>query len=515
MNMLLLLAIIMGGVAVLSGVYAGIGLTMALLVLGMLFADYEKSVIILSAYAFIDFVLRNFVPAFAGIWDELLLILMIMLWIYKSIVYYKERIIRQAPLDLFLFIYIAVMFMLFVYNSPDYTIALEGFRANVQYTLWYFVALQLLRTEKTSKNVCMALSLFVGIMALHGIYQYIIGVEMPAGWVDQNEAGVRTRVFSILTSPNIFGSLLTLTAPICFALGVTTEKRVKKAILIILSLCMAIALVFTFSRGAWIGFAVAVAIYVLIKDAKLIIPCAIFALLVIILVPSVGNRIAYMLSPEYIESSLRGGRLVRWWTGLQILSQNPLVGVGIGHFGGAVAINHNLSTLAGTAVIKTFYMDNYFLKTAVESGIIGFIAFVVLMFEVFITSLRTIKAEMNYKINELEVGILAGLSGVIIHNFVENVFEVPLMASLFWLMAAVMMSFWYINDRKTEKRHKENALRRRQIAEETRRHERKRRELEEKNIRKEINVDELSEKDNRIKKERNTKTHQKGKNRKR
>lgn len=41
----------------------------------------------------------------------------------------------------------------------------------------------------------MVFVIVTGIMALHGVFQYIVGVEMPAGWVDQNEAGVRTRVF--------------------------------------------------------------------------------------------------------------------------------------------------------------------------------------------------------------------------------------------------------------------------------------------------------------------------------
>ena len=440
-----LAAVLVGVVSAFANIYVGLGLCFCTLAGAMLLADYEKTPWILACYAFIDFVMRTFVAPLASIWDELFLIAMFLLWIYKSVRSYKEKIIKQAPLDIFIFIYIAVMLMLLIYNSPDYSISIEGFRANIQYILWYFVAFQLLNTEKGNRRVCAVLAAVVGIMAIHGIYQYIIGVEMPAGWVDQNEAGVRTRVYSILSSPNVFGSLLTLSAPITFALGVTSTKKRNSVLFIFFAFCMAAALVFTFSRGAWIGFAVAIGVYVLIKDVKLIIPCLIFALIVAALVPSVGDRISYMLSPDYIESSLRGGRLIRWATGLRLLSQYPLLGVGIGHFGGAVAMNHSLSQLVGIGVEKTFYMDNYYLKVAVEGGIVGFTAFAVLMYQVFISSLRTIKNEDNFRISELEIGILSGLSGVIVHNWVECIFEVPLMTSVFWLMAAVMMSFWYIN----------------------------------------------------------------------
>lgn len=444
------LGIVLGLFSVGSSVALSYGILIVLM-LGVLLAKKpETAVIFLALYAFIDYFLRTFASGFASIWDELLLVVMVLLWGWKWLIFRKEDNFKQAPLDMPIVTFIAVMIFMLIVNSPDFSISLEGFRAIVQYILWYFVVLQLLRDKKSAKNVCLALVFATGLMGLHGVFQYIIGVEMPAGWVDQSEAGVRTRVFSILTSPNIMGSLMTLVAPIGVAFVFNEKNIYKKLLFAFLSLMMVASLVFTFSRGAWIGFAVAVAIYVFIKDKKMIIPAVILAVIVVVAVPSVGNRISYMLSPEYIESSLKGGRLVRWFTGIEILQTAPLLGVGLGHFGGAVAMNHELTHLVGINVVKTFYMDNYYLKTAVESGLIGLFAFVMLMYSVFISSVRTIVITKDKESRELEIGILAGLSGVIIHNLVENVFEVPLMTSLFWLLAAVMMHLWYINYHKSE-----------------------------------------------------------------
>jgi O-antigen ligase len=303
--------------------------------------------------------------------------------------------------------------------------------------------LQLVRDEKGAKGLVIFFVAIVGLMAIHGVYQYIIGVEMPAGWVDQNEAGVRTRVYSILTSPNIFGSLLTLATPMAVSLFFTEKQSGKKLVYGGLSLMMLASLVFTSSRGAWIGFAVAFLVYVLLNDKRLIVPGVVAMVLVIVLVPSVGNRITYMLSPEYIESSLKGGRLVRWLTGIRILEFYPVWGLGLGHFGGAVAMNHEMSTLVDTNVVQTFYMDNYYLKTAVESGIVGLAAFVMLMYQVIINGLRVVKLTEGDSFHQISCGILAGLTGVIVHNFVENVFEVPLMTTVFWVFAGVLMAVWY------------------------------------------------------------------------
>ena len=158
----------------------------------------------------------------------------------------------------------------------------------------------------------------------------------------------------------------------------------------------------------------------------------------------------YMLSPEYIESSLRGGRLIRWLTGLDIVKSYPVLGVGLGHFGGAVAMNNSLSMLVGVDKIDTFYMDNYYLKTAVETGVFGLFFFCMLMYQIIINSIRTIKITKKIEDRTLQIGIFAGLFGIMVHNFVENVFEVPMMTSCFWVLVAVIMNFWYINFNKPD-----------------------------------------------------------------
>ncbi|MBR6401113.1 MAG: O-antigen ligase family protein [Firmicutes bacterium] len=424
----------------------------------LVLTDYTVGLYILSAYAVIDFVLRNYVPAFAGMWDEAYFLGLVLLCVWKWAAHRHDcRGMVYSPMDMPILGFMAVMVFVFLVNSPDPKISLEGLRVVVQYILWYYVVIRLVKNNDKAVLVSRFFAVVVGLMALHGIYQFIVGVEMPAGWVDQNEAGVRTRVFSILTSPNIFGSLLTLGAPVSLGLALGEKNKLLKIIFGGAALAMMGSLLFTFSRGAWIGFAVAFAVYVLIKDARLLAPGIIAAVLVILLVPSVGNRITYMLSPEYIESSLRGGRLVRWMTGARVLSFFPAFGVGLGHFGGAVAMNHGLSTLLDGEYTETFYMDNYYLKTAVETGIVGLAAMLGLMYCVIINSLRTVSAVSGKRMKELSAGITAGLTGVIVHNFVENVFEVPLMCTVFWLFVGIIMAIWYHErrDRIREMRNRE------------------------------------------------------------
>ena len=90
-------------------------------------------------------------------------------------------------------------------------------------------------------------------------------------------------------------------------------------------------------------------------------------------------------------------------------------------------------------------MDNNYLKIGVESGILGLGIFLWLMYQVFVTSVKTIGITRDAYMKEIGIGILAGLSGVMFHNCVENVFEVPMMVSLFWMLVGAMMYIWYMN----------------------------------------------------------------------
>ena len=408
--------------------------------------NYEMMTYVLALYAPIDFLFRKYLVGIAGIWDELLMIGMFFIWIYKGVRYRQQEKVKQTPLNSCVGVFIGI-FIILLLISPNFAISIEGLRAVIQYMFWYFLVLQLLKDEKSVKRILLVLVGIVGLLAIHGVYQYIIGIEMPDTWVESSE-DIRTRVYSIFSSPNVFGSLNLMVFPIAFSMARTSEKRREKSFFLILMLFMIGALVFTYSRGAWIGAACAIGIYVLLKNRKLIIPAIILGLLVLIFVPSIGNRFLFMFSDAYLSSSMKGGRLIRWLMALQILKGHPLVGLGLGQFGGAVAMNNDLTTILNGQEISTYYMDNYYLKIAVEAGVIGLIAFVWLMSQIVLVSIRTIGITHDVKMKELETGILAGLVGVICHNLVENVFEVPLMTSLFWMLVAVMMHMWFLNYKK-------------------------------------------------------------------
>jgi len=385
-------------------------------------------------FVFIDELGRSVFGAMGpfGIWDEAYLGLCVIFLALDRIMEKAVPPMTATPLDIPVFLLISVSFFLFLNFSPYPHVGFEGMRAAVQFVLWYYVFSRYLDSDRKSEMMTGGLILTGGILGIHGIMQYVAGVETPASWADAAEGVRYVRVFSVVGSPNILGSLMVLVIPLALARALQGRTgRVSRAFSHVLLICMTICLVLTLSRGAWLGMAVALIIFSIAWNPRWMAGMALAGGMAF-LVPPVQRRISYMLSSRYISSSLTGGRLLRYRTGWEMFMNNLWTGVGQGHFGGAVAMNHR------DLFPNTFYMDSYWLKTAVEMGIFGLAAWFIVICALFTWSVRAIRTTLDRDIRLSIIGGFSGMMGVLVHNLVENVFEVPYMAVYFWMMAAIV-----------------------------------------------------------------------------
>ncbi len=387
-------------------------------------------------YVILDWVFRQVAfTSLQGIWDELLFIFIVGVWMYRIAV---DRLRPQGSSMLLpIILYGAVMIVLFLINSPSNVVALEGTRVMLQYIFWFFLGYNLLFTRVQAKGLADVFLLVCTLVALYGVYQYLTGVEIPLGWVDSKETSITTRVFSIIGSPNILGSLIILALPLAFTMYFTSSSSVKKLFYAGLLLPLALCLVLTYSRGAWLAFILEAVLLGLWVDRRIIIAMVLLAVLTPALMPTVYDRLAYMASPEYLVSSERGGRLGRWDKALDYWQTSPTVGVGLGEFGGAVAARYYPE--------DSFYADNWYLKVGTETGWIGLLATLLL----FVIALRKARRSLDITSDDflrcMGLGILIGMIGVLAHNCVENVFEVPMMASYFWFFLGIVLAFPYLS----------------------------------------------------------------------
>lgn len=388
-------------------------------------------------YPFIDELGRKLLSGFSlfGLWDEAYLAIAAMYVFLRWFFAKRKGPAASTPAGAPMLLLMAVSVYLYLMNSTYPQLGFEGLRVVIQYLFWFFILNSYLDDDNKAYLVIRLLVYAGGIMGIHGIIQYILKVPTPSSWTDIAEGASGTRVFSIVESPNVLGSIFILTIPLCLALVLQRERKFNdRLVFFVLLGAMGLSLVLTLSRGAWFGAVVALGLFCLAINPRwlfLLGICGGAALMI----PSVWNRIEYLMSPQYVISSMTGGRLLRYQRGMDMFLRNKWTGVGLGHFGGAVAMNNK------NLIPDTFYMDNYWLKTAVEMGIWGLAAFALLIAVLVFWSIRAVKQSKDYDTQLVTAGGFAGLCGVIVHNFGENIFEVPYMVAYFWVIAAIVFYF--------------------------------------------------------------------------
>jgi len=386
-------------------------------------------------YPLLDFFVRRGVPSIASIWDEgfiILLFLIIFLRIKKKEIKFTSLII---PTLIFL------IFLLFstYFSSIDYRVAVDGIRSYLEMFLFFLIIINYVEDKKLVNILLDIASFALLVISLYGIYQFIFKVSIPAAWIDKDlETSISTRAFSIFGSPNALAGYLILLIPIFFMLFLNEKKVFKKLYYIFVVLAALTALLFTLSRAAQLSIVIAFIIFTLLYKDKRYFLVIIILLLALISIPQIRTRFLNLISPVYLEKAKTYGRIYRWNLALSIFSLHPLSGVGPGGFGGAVA--------SKLGMFEGLYVDNYYLKTLVETGIFGLISFLYLILSILKKGISNIIKLFDEKSKNLSLGIFLGLFAFLMNNFTENLWEIPVLSVTLW----TLVSFLFILGKKSD-----------------------------------------------------------------
>ena len=396
-----------------------------------------------ASYAIIDYLLRDVfqIAAFASIWDEAYMLLCCG-WILVQRVYSEKPLqSRGNPMDLLVGFYLVVGVVLLLCTPvKSLSVHITGFRASMQYLLIFFLMVRLIRDEGDLMRMYRMMVAIAAVLALYGIYQYIVGVEIPDRWTDAAEGDVRTRVFAIFSNPNVMGGYMILFAPMTIAMAYTREPLTAKVFYWFLGLCMCVACLFTMSRGAWLGLAVAAVLFSLMIDRRLFLFLLAGGLLSCFL-PFVQSRIGYLFTEEFRISNQKGGRGIRWDRAFGYVTDADAwaMGLGYGMYGGAVAMQNQINP----NYVYT-YVDNYYVKTIAENGIAGITALLTMLGGLFLNGGRACARSRCAGDKALCAGMLAALVGFMVQSFFECLWEEPYLMALYFIVAAMLIYLGFL-----------------------------------------------------------------------
>lgn len=282
--------------------------------------------------------------------------------------------------------------------------------------------------------------------ALIGIYQYFGGSGALHLLVD----GDHFRAFGTFGQPNPFGGFMGLLAPLALtaALGYAARLwagwRGRRTIAPINALAlafygaaggvMAAGIYMSYSRGAWLAFAAALAVMAFALPRKtrtgaalIGVGAAAFALLWSSgrLPASIVDRLSSFTQETLAISDVRGvtitpenyaviERLAHWQAAVNMATARPLTGVG---FGGYEAAYADFSLMNWEMALG--HAHNYYLNVFAETGIIGLASYLALWSLVIWMTWRA-RHHPDTLARLSAVGLLGTWTYLAVHSFTDN-----------------------------------------------------------------------------------------------
>jgi len=365
---------------------------------------------------------------------DALIPLIIFAWLGYALGIRKKLELPPLANFIFLFAFIALISLIngkrFI-GMGEFVVSAMYLVRWVLYAGLYFVVYDLMGGLKGLKGVktkTTNLLIFSGVvLALAGFVQLVVlpdftTLDPSLGWDPH-----KNRLASTFFDPNFSGAYLVLTLVLLFSevlyKGVKGLKGVKLGTGAAL---VFVALILTFSRSAWLVFAVSMGVMGVLKSKKLLVVALAAFLAAYALVPRVQTRVAGGVDPD---DSARA-RITSWKDTFEIVRDKPLMGVGFNTFRyaqeryGLFDFKDPLGGRAGAGA------DSSLLLVLATTGAVGLVAFLLMGFK----ALWPVWLDFS---NPTSLAVLAGFAGLLAgSNFINSLFY-PWIMIWMWVMLAL------------------------------------------------------------------------------
>lgn len=359
------------------------------------------------------------------LWYDPLLVSLGMDWIGKinlgaiflllALVFCDKKKLRSTKAIIYLALFILALLVSGLWaaiNGLEMGMIFIGIMLLSQFALAFIIA-STYKLKTIIINMILLLSLPVLIV---GCLQVIGGELTSKLWVSGVESLVSTRAFGFFGSPNVLGSLSMITSVV--VLFAFLDKR--RWYYLGYEIIALLALILTYSRSAWLGLGIGVGVVLIIKNWKLVALLPFGFLL--LLVPSVRQRLLVAASQEYMVDAAIDGRIWSFNNAMEIFRTSPLLGTGPGTYGGQTAIYYNSPIyLRGlqNGYVALPYTDNQWLEIFVQVGLLGTILIGGFFISHFVNNLKQFLRSGSH----LSLGVLAAIIAILIDGAFGNIWE--------------------------------------------------------------------------------------------
>ena len=291
-----------------------------------------------------------------------------------------------------------------------------------------------------------AAALGMGQVLLHPNF---LGLESFSGRFSEG-----ARIASFFVSPNLLGVVLAMALPFpAYRLAIARgAARLAPAALCLL---LALALLYTFSRGAWLALVVAAVITGVLVERRVILALAVVGIVAFGIALVLPRHVLYADrdAERFDVIAATFGRLEALGEGdlrvsfvanaAPIIGDHLLLGAGPGRYGGAVARTYGSPLYTayprGTAPVGRT-VDNFWLHLLVEAGVLGTLAFLGALVAGGADGLRRARTTPDMERRLLVAACVAGVIVLTVDGITEMVLEGNTVSFAGWFLLGLATS---------------------------------------------------------------------------
>jgi O-antigen ligase len=304
----------------------------------------------------------------------------------------------------------------------------------VQAFLLYLYVLHSVRCRQDILFIVTMLMISLILVSLTMIGVRFVGHNISVGNISARIDSF-LRVSGTFGSPNAAAAYLTLMLAPALSVLLSRVRSEYKWLAAVGFTLGSVALVLTFSRGSWISFIVSVAILCLLAWRR----GWLSPTLPIIVIAVIATLTLFSPLQDLFFARLFGddggsaqSRVPLIWLAFRMIRDHPVLGVGANNF--AIMIERYANSEFSRNWLYTVH--NQYLLVWAETGIIGLVAFISLLFTVLRRGWQGWRANDRF-LSPLALAFTAAILGHLLHMFVDFFNQRP-QVQLLWLIAGLV-----------------------------------------------------------------------------
>jgi putative inorganic carbon (hco3(-)) transporter len=326
---------------------------------------------------------------------------------------------------------------------------------------FYFIGTQIFKEHSNIKRFGWLYMLPFAVVICYTLYNhYLMGFEEePANYV----------MTPFYNDHTVYGAMLAMFFPMLlfFTMNKKYSGSVKFAAVLLLVIFI-IALIFSYTRAAWLSLVAALIVYILlllrIRFRNLIILFGMLTAVVLIYQTEIIMKLeknrqdASQDFDKHIESisnistdASNLERLNRWSSAFRMFAERPVLGWGPGTYSFEYApFQHaHEKTIISTNMGDRGNAHSEYIGPLSESGVLGTLTFLAIVFAVLATGFRLYYSVRENETKKLVLVVLLGFVTYIVHGALNNFLDTDKASVPFWGFIAILVAIdVYHKDRK-------------------------------------------------------------------